>query len=103
ETMCSARPDALLVVGRVCAEETSRDHPFTRFLAGLRPSGMVIEIPLAPLDSQETEELARLESLKPLESGNLGEIYRSTRGNPLFVVESVRAGLRSTRVHAVIA
>ena len=43
------------------------------------------------------------ESAKPLESGNLGEIFRATRGNPLFVVESVRAGLQSTRVHAVIA
>ncbi len=47
--------------------------------------------------------MARLESAKPLESGNLGEIFRATRGNPLFVVESVRAGLQSTRVHAVIA
>ena len=52
---------------------------------------------------EETAELARLESAKPLESGNLGEIFRATRGNPLFVVESVRAGLQSTRVHAVIA
>ena len=56
-----------------------------------------------PLDAQETAELARLESAKPLESANLGEIFRATRGNPLFVVESVRAGLQSTRVHAVIA
>jgi DNA-binding SARP family transcriptional activator/predicted ATPase len=93
----------VLVVGTVRAEETGREHPFTRFLAGLRQSGMVLEIPLEPLDAQETAELARLESAKPLESGNLGEIFRATRGNPLFVVESVRAGLQSTRVHAVIA
>ena len=93
----------VLVLGTVRAEETGREHPFTRFLAGLRQSGMVLEIPLEPLDAQETAELARLESAKPLESGNLGEIFRATRGNPLFVVESVRAGLQSTRVHAVIA
>jgi DNA-binding SARP family transcriptional activator/predicted ATPase len=93
----------VLVVGTVRAEETGREHPFTRFLAGLRQSGMVLEIPLEPLDVQETAELARLESAKPLESGNLGEIFRATRGNPLFVVESLRAGLQSTRVHAVIA
>jgi hypothetical protein len=63
------------MLGTVRAEETCREHPFTRFLAGLRPSGMVLEIPLAPLDAQETEELARLESLKPLESAlrNNGE------------------------------
>jgi predicted ATPase len=64
---------------------------------------MVLEVPLEPLDAQETAELARRESAKPLETGNLGEIFRATRGNPLFVVESVRAGLQSTRVHAVIA
>ncbi|MGH9612752.1 MAG: ATP-binding protein, partial [Bryobacteraceae bacterium] len=74
-----------------------------RFLTGFRQSGMVLEISLGPLDAQETAELARLESPNPLESGNLGEIFRATRGNPLFVVESVRAGLQSTRVHAVIA
>jgi len=101
--LTSSAAAGILMLGTVRAEETGREHPFTRFLAGLRPSGMVLEIPLAPLDAQETEELARLESLKPLESGNLGEIYRATRGNPLFVVESVRAGLQSTRVHAVIA
>jgi DNA-binding SARP family transcriptional activator/predicted ATPase len=99
----SSAAAGVLVLGTVRAEETGREHPFTRFLAGLRQLGMVLEIPLEPLDAQETAELARLESAKPLESGNLGEIFRATRGNPLFVVESVRAGLQSTRVHAVIA
>jgi len=93
----------VLLLGTVRAEETGREHPFTRFVAGLRQSGTVLEIPLEPLNAQETAELARLESAKPLESGNLGEIFRATRGNPLFVVESVRAGMQSTRVHAVIA
>jgi predicted ATPase len=93
----------VLVLGTVRVEETGREHPFSRFMAGLRQSGMVLEVPLEPLDAQETAELARLESVKPLESGSLGEIFRATRGNPLFVVESVRAGLQSTRVHAVIA
>jgi len=101
--LTSAAAAGVLVVGTVRAEETGRDHPFTRFLVGLRELGMVLEIPLAPLDSGETAELARLESAKPLESGNLGEIFRATRGNPLFVLESVRAGLQCTRVNAVIA
>jgi DNA-binding SARP family transcriptional activator/predicted ATPase len=101
--LTSSAAAGVLVLGTVRAEETGREHPFTRFLAGLRQTGMVLEIPLEPLDAQETADLARLESAKPLESGNLGEIFRATRGNPLFVVESVRAGLQSTRVHAVIA
>ena len=101
--LTSSAARGLLLLGTVRAEETGREHPCTRFLAGLRQAGIVVEIPLEPLDAQETAELARLESAKPLESGSLGEIFRATRGNPLFVVESVRAGLQSTRVHAVIA
>jgi DNA-binding SARP family transcriptional activator len=93
----------VLLLGTVRSEETGREHPFTRFVAVLRQSAAVLEIPLEPLDAEETAELARLESVKPLESGNLGEIFESTRGNPLFVVESVRSGLQSTKVHAVIA
>jgi predicted ATPase len=91
------------MLGTVRAEETGRDHPFARFLAELRQLRIVTEIPLQPLDADETAELARVEAAKPLETGSLGEIFRTTRGNPLFVVESVRAGLQSTRVHAVIA
>ena len=101
--LTSPAATGVLVVGTVRAEETGREHPFTPFLLGLRQSGMVMEIPLAPLDAAETGELARLESAKPLTSGSLGEIFQATRGNPLFVLESVRAGLQSTRVHAVIA
>jgi tetratricopeptide (TPR) repeat protein len=101
--LTSSVASGILLLGTVRAEETGREHPFTRFVAGLRQSGMVLEIALEALDAGETAELARLESAKPLESANLGEIFRATRGNPLFVVESVRAGLQSTRVHAVIA
>ena len=99
----SSAATGILLLATVRAEETGREHPFTRFVAGLRAAGLILEIPLAPLDAAETAELARLESARPLEAGSLGEIFRATQGNPLFVVESVRAGLRSTRVHAVIA
>jgi DNA-binding SARP family transcriptional activator/predicted ATPase len=95
--------DGLLVLGTVRAEETGREHPFTRFVAWLRQAGIVEEIPLEPLGAEETAELARLESLHPLDSGKLAEIISATRGNPLFVVESVRGGLQSTKVHSVIA
>jgi DNA-binding SARP family transcriptional activator/predicted ATPase len=101
--LTSPAATGVLVLGTVRAEETGREHPFTRFVAELRQSGMVLEIPLEPFDAEQTAELARLEAARPLDSGNLDEIFRTTRGNPLFVVESVRAGLQSTRVHAVIA
>jgi predicted ATPase len=101
--LTSAAATGILVLGTVRAEDTGREHPYSRFLAGLRQSGIVLEVPLEPLNAQETAELACLESANPMESGNLGEIFQATRGNPLFVVESVRAGLQSARVHGVIA
>ena len=44
----SSAASGVLVLGTVRAEETDRDHPFTWFLAGLRQSGTVLEIPLEP-------------------------------------------------------
>jgi DNA-binding SARP family transcriptional activator/predicted ATPase len=101
--LTSPAASRVLVLGTVRAEETGREHPYTRFLAGLRQSGIAEEIPLEPLGAEETAELARGESTQPLDCGKLAEIFRDTRGNPLFVVESVRGGLQSTRVHSVIA
>jgi DNA-binding SARP family transcriptional activator/predicted ATPase len=92
-----------LLLATVRAEETDRGHPFTTFRATTRTLGLATEIQLSPLNAADTGKLAQLESSKPLDGSNLGEIFRATRGNPLFVVESVRAGLQSTRVHAVIA
>lgn len=93
----------VLLLATVRAEETGREHPFNRFAARLRQSGLAVEIPLEPLGAEETAELARLESAQPLDSGKLAEIFRATRGNPLFVVETVRVGIESTRVHSIIA
>jgi DNA-binding SARP family transcriptional activator/predicted ATPase len=93
----------ILLLGAVRGEETGRDHPFTAFMAALRQAAVALEIPLAPLSAADTTELARMESAEPLESEKLGEIFHSTKGNPLFVLESIRAGLQSTRVHAVIS
>ncbi len=101
--LTSSAASNVLLLGTVRAEETGREHPFTRFLAGLRQSGIVCEIPLEALDAEETFELVRLESARSLDSADLADIFHATRGNPLFVVESIRAGLQSTRVHAVIA
>jgi DNA-binding SARP family transcriptional activator/predicted ATPase len=96
----------ILVLGTARPEETGRDHPLTRLLSELRQSGQVTEISLAPLDAEETSVLAGQVADRALAANDLGELYRATRGNPLFVVESVRAGLREAtppKIHAVIS
>jgi len=95
----------ILVLGTLRAEEAGREHPFTRLMSALRQSDQAVEIPLAPLDAAETSELA-LQVSAQIDPAGLGELYRATKGNPLFVVESVRAGLGNAagtpRIHAVI-
>jgi len=100
----------LLVLGTVRSEETGRDHPFIRLWSDLLQSGQTMEINLLPLDAEETAALACHIANRRLGDAELAHLYRATRGNPLFVVESVRAGLGETssgtmappRVHAVI-
>lgn len=93
----------LLLVATVRAEETGRDHPFRSFALSMRQSGVMVEVPLQALDVTDTVTLAHRESAEPLTPEKLHEIYESTKGNPLFVVESVRAGLQSPRIQAVIS
>ena len=100
----------VLVVGTVRPEETDRNHPFTRLWRELRQSGQAAEIVLLPLDADETALLGCQIANRRLNDAELAHLYRATQGNPLFVVESVRAGLGQAssgitappRVHAVI-
>ena len=101
-----------LVLATVRPEETGRSHPFTRLLTGMQQSGRAVELPLLPLDRAETAALAAQVAGRPLETADLAGLYRDTRGNPLFVVESIRAGLGGSdtaagaappRIHAVIS
>jgi serine/threonine protein kinase len=98
--LVSPSAKGILILGTVRGEETGREHPYTKFVTSLRHTTLVREIELGPLDAGETAQLVRQEA-----SGNAeaGEIFLSTRGNPLFVLESLRAGVQSERVHAVIA
>ncbi|HVW84812.1 MAG TPA: AAA family ATPase [Bryobacteraceae bacterium] len=100
----------VLVLGTVRTEETGRDHPFTRLWSELRQTGQAMEVALLPLDAPETAALGCQIARRQLPEAELADLYRATQGNPLFVVESVRAGLGTQpgesaappRVHAVI-
>jgi DNA-binding SARP family transcriptional activator/predicted ATPase len=85
----------ILVVGTVRPEETGRTHPLAGLLSELRQSGQAVELPLSPLNVEETAALAAQVAERPLDAADLGALYRTTKGNPLFVVESIRAGLRN--------
>ena len=104
-----------LVVGTMRPEEVAPESALAAILAALRREGQLAEIELTPLDAAETADLAAKAAGHPLGSDEAARLFRDTEGNPLFVVEMVRAGALSgglagtarralpPRVQAVIA
>jgi DNA-binding SARP family transcriptional activator/tetratricopeptide (TPR) repeat protein len=106
---------SLLVVGTVRSEELSRSHPVNELRQRLNEESALTEIPLEPLDRDETAALASQLADRPFDAAAAARLYEETEGNPLFVVELMRGdpgrqlGTPSNRsalpprVHAVIA
>ena len=88
------RPEGpLLLVGTARPEEIGDDHPLSALRAGLHHEGTLTEVPLSRLDAPATAELGRQLEGGPLSRSVADTLYRETEGNPLFVIEAVRAGL----------
>lgn len=83
----------LLVVGTVRVEELDADHHLTTLFDGLHREGRLREVILGPLSEPETNELASYIAGRSLAASQQAQIYGETEGNPLFIVELVRAGL----------
>ncbi|HVP21099.1 MAG TPA: AAA family ATPase, partial [Anaerolineaceae bacterium] len=82
----------LLVLGTLRSEET---HPaLTRLIQQLHASESVTEIELQPMDASETAKLAGQTAGKELDLLTAMRLYHETEGNPLFVIELIRAGFR---------
>ncbi|MCE7989272.1 MAG: hypothetical protein DYG89_49600 [Caldilinea sp. CFX5] len=93
----------LLLVGTLRQEEVGDQHPVQDLLLSLRRAEQVTELALGPLDATETAALAAAiagQALTPDQSANL---YQETEGNPLFVVETVRAQRGAWRTPAAPA
>lgn len=81
-----------LVLLAVRPEEVAPEHPLAGLLLELRSRGTLTDIPLEPLGARETAALATQLAGHASEA-ELDRLYRESEGNPLFVVEMVRAGL----------
>jgi DNA-binding SARP family transcriptional activator len=89
------RAARLLVVGTYRPEEIGDSHPLIPSLQAMRRQEQVTEVDLPPLDRSDTQTLAALVAGAEISAGTAAVIYRETEGNPLFVVETVRARLPS--------
>lgn len=83
----------LLIVGTVRLEDTSSRHPLRSLLLDLHNRTDVCEIELQPLDAAESAKLAGLVANRQLSVSSAMHLYRETEGNPLFIVETIRAGI----------
>lgn len=87
----SKRP--LLLVGTVRSEALDERHPLHELVGALHHDDALTELPLTGLTPAETTDLANSVAGHPFTPRQSEQIYRETEGNPLFVVEMVRAGL----------
>jgi DNA-binding SARP family transcriptional activator len=89
-------PDApLLIAATARREEIDDQNPLTDLLAGLHRLSRLTEIELGRLTRDETAILAQRLTGRPAEELDADQLYRETEGNPLFVVEALRAGWKS--------
>ena len=91
------RDDPLLVAAATRRDEMDRNRELTETLRVLRSGGQLTEVSLAPLDAGQCAELASAMLGSKLGGPQAGQLYAATGGFPLFVIESVRAGLLSER------
>ena len=84
----------VLVTGR--HEEMEGGQPAHDLLTVLRAHDAVDEIALGPLSPRETVVLARRLAGPTLTAAEADRLVDDTEGNPLFVVEAVRAGWTGT-------
>lgn len=84
----------LLVVGAYRDDEIDADHPLHTLSNSLYREGQLVDIRLLPLAEKDAAQLAEAVCEESLNAATRRELYASTQGNPLFVVEIMRA-LRS--------
>ena len=87
------RSARFLILGAYRPEEIPIDHPLQSLLGTITAAGWVTEINLFPLDEIETHTLASLLTGEELAQEMAEFLFCETEGNPLFIVEMVRAGV----------
>ncbi|MEX5631397.1 AAA family ATPase [Parafrankia sp. FMc2] len=82
----------LLVAATARPEELTDRHPLAGLVGALRAAGLVVELDLDRLDAGQTAALARQLTSTALDDATCRRLFDETEGNPLFVVEALRAG-----------
>lgn len=90
----SRRPVLVVVTAR--KEEVDDRHPLSTLANGLGALDRATEIRLDRLSRDETRELARQLAGSAVDASGADHLHAETEGNPLFIVETIRAGWDGT-------
>jgi DNA-binding SARP family transcriptional activator len=82
----------LLVAATARLEEIDPQHPLNDLVAGLQAWDRFTEIPLGRLTREETALLSQRLAGNRRDEAEADRLFDATEGNPLFVVEALRAG-----------
>jgi DNA-binding SARP family transcriptional activator len=99
----SGQAAPVLIVGTVRPEEVAPNHPLTGLVDALRRDQAVTTMPLERLDEATTATLAaRLRAEDTIDPALAARLWSETEGNPLFVIEALRAGISAAGGQAVL-
>ncbi|UUZ73329.1 AAA family ATPase [Polaromonas sp. P1(28)-8] len=99
----SGKTAPVLIVGTVRWEEIPQHHPLVGLVDALGHDQAVTTVPLDRLDEATTATLAaRLRDEDTIDPELAARLWSETEGNPLFVIEALRAGISSDGSQAVL-
>lgn len=99
----SGKTAPVLIVGTVRWEEIPLHHPLVGLVDALGHDQAVTTVPLDRLDEATTATLAaRLRAEDTIDPKLAARLWSETEGNPLFVIEALRAGISSDGSQAVL-
>jgi predicted ATPase len=84
----------VLIIGTARSEEIPQGHPLNGLVDALAHDQAVTTVPLGRLDEATTTTLAaRLRAEDRIDPQLAARLWSETEGNPLFVIEALRAGI----------
>ncbi len=93
----SGQTAPVLMVGTVRSEEIPEGHPLVGLVDALGHDKAVTTVPLDRLDEATTAALAaRLRNADTIDPELAARLWSETEGNPLFVIEVLRAGVSAS-------
>jgi DNA-binding SARP family transcriptional activator/tetratricopeptide (TPR) repeat protein len=99
----SGQTAPVLIVGTVRSEEIPEHHPLVGLVDALGHDRAVTTVPLEPLDEATTATFAaRLRNADTIDPELAARLWAETEGNPLFVIEVLRAGFSPDRSQAAL-